>query len=428
VSNFSLLDNSHDGQDLGSGGGFGLVLPRKARQQNQAEPSPRVAPEVIQPLVERARAKTGADGAAIAVSFGGADLRCAASSGAAPPLGTRLDPDTGLTGLCFRRGQTLLCRDTDADAKVDAAACRALGIRSVLALPLIEGRSVVGVLELLASEPDAFKECPVSELVCGINAAIVQDVVDPIPSDVAQPDETKDCADAKAHLFRWAWWMASAALLLAAAVYGFREHRVGRVSYVSAVRTKMRVTPFTGTTVLPPHPRHTAQSASVTDLRSAASRGDAVAAYVLGNAYEQGKGVPQNYGQAMDWFMRAAAKGNALAQWRLGLGYLNAFGREEDDSRAAEWFKRAANQGNVPAQFALSRLYLTGKGVPLDYVRAYTWATIAAQGSSRDEQLLTSIRMHMTRQQINEAHHRVSLWNAWIRSTAMHPLHTRDMG
>ncbi|HET7206931.1 MAG TPA: GAF domain-containing protein [Terriglobales bacterium] len=410
------------------GEGSELVLPRKARQQTQTASSHGAAPETIQPLVERARVNTGADGAALAVSFGGDDLRCAASSGAAPPVGTRLDPDTGLTGLCFRRGQALLCRDTDADARVDAAACRALGIRCVLALPLIEGRSVVGVLELLASEPDAFKECPVSELVRGINAAMVKDVVEPISSNVAQPNETQNCGAPKAHLSRWARRMASAALLLAAAVYGFREHRLGKTSYGSSVRTKIHVTPFTGTTVLPPHPRHTAQSTSVTDLRSAASRGDAEAAYILGTAYEQGKGVPQNYGQAMDWFLRAAANGNALAEWRLGLGYLNAFGREEDDRRAAEWFKRAANQVNVPAQFALSRLYLTGRGVPLDYVRAYTWATIAAQGSSRDEQLLTSIRMHMTRQQINEAHHRVSLWNAWIRSTALHPLHTRDMG
>lgn len=48
-------------------------------------------------------------------------------------------------------------------------------------------------------------------------------------------------------------------------------------------------------------------SMSISDLRSAAERGDAEAQYELGNAYYYGKGVPQDYKEAQVWYGKAAA-------------------------------------------------------------------------------------------------------------------------
>jgi TPR repeat protein len=59
---------------------------------------------------------------------------------------------------------------------------------------------------------------------------------------------------------------------------------------------------------------------------------------------------------------------------------------------------------------ALSELYFNGSGVPRDYVRAYTWATIAAQTTNQENNLLDEIADQMTSEQLTEAQHRVAIW------------------
>ena len=54
-----------------------------------------------------------------------------------------------------------------------------------------------------------------------------------------------------------------------------------------------------------------------------AERGDASAQCNLGVMYEQGRGVAQNYREAMKWFRLAAVQGNASAQSNLGVMYYN---------------------------------------------------------------------------------------------------------
>ena len=44
-----------------------------------------------------------------------------------------------------------------------------------------------------------------------------------------------------------------------------------------------------------------------------ADQGDAIAEFLLGNQYANGKGVPQDYSEAMIWFRRAAAQGHPVA-------------------------------------------------------------------------------------------------------------------
>jgi TPR repeat protein len=307
-----------------------------------------------------------------------------------------------------------------------------------LVLPLIESTTVVGVLELLASEPDAFPERSVHEVIQLLASAVASQAVEAAHIAAGQLNQTgTDGGYAKVRRFSR---IASAALILTGVVYAFWVHqskvrvfqqKAFQLSPAQARINKGRLTAPTRLRLPAEHTdltRGTLAGVTTKNFRAAASKGDAKAAYVLGTAYEEGNGVPQDYKQAMDWFLRAAIRGDARAQWKLGLGYLKAFGREEDDRQAAEWFKRAANQGNVSAQLVLSRLYFTNRGVPLDYVRAYTWATIAAQASNIDEQLLTSIKVHMTPEQIQDAHRRVSLWNAWIHRTAMRSLHSRNVG
>src|SRR5215208_5196484 len=60
-------------------------------------------------------------------------------------------------------------------------------------------------------------------------------------------------------------------------------------------------------------------SAAVAIWRPLAEKGDADAAFNLGQAYRLGRGVPINLAAAQTWFERAAATGHIDAQTTLGL-------------------------------------------------------------------------------------------------------------
>jgi len=99
-----------------------------------------------------------ASGAAIALRAGDA-VFCRASSGAAAPsVGARLYPGVGLTGLCLNSGESQLCKDTRADSRVNSEACKELGVRSALAVPIKQNSAVAGVLVVLSDDVNAFKE------------------------------------------------------------------------------------------------------------------------------------------------------------------------------------------------------------------------------------------------------------------------------
>ncbi len=112
----------------------------------------------LQLLAERAQYITGASGAAIALREG-EKMLCRASAGpSAPELGTRLQIDSGLSGESVRTKQILRCDDAENDAPVNRESCRALGIASVMVMPLIRENEVNGVFELFSGRPYAFEE------------------------------------------------------------------------------------------------------------------------------------------------------------------------------------------------------------------------------------------------------------------------------
>ena len=119
---------------------------------------------VLHEVVEQARLATGATGAAIALARAG-EMVCRATSGPdAPDLGVRLETTSGLSGACLQTGSIQLCGDTETDPRVDAEACRRLGVRSILVLPLGDGRQPFGILEVFSSLLDAFGDHDVSSL------------------------------------------------------------------------------------------------------------------------------------------------------------------------------------------------------------------------------------------------------------------------
>src|SRR5205807_7766539 len=124
-----------------------------AKQRPRSSPSDELAV-----IAQRAQAFTNASGAAIALGEGVEDeIVCRARSGAsAPDIGASLRVEGSFTGLCIQTGKELRCDDAETDTRVDTAAIRALGIRSMVVTPIREDNRVNGVLAVFAPTPHAF--------------------------------------------------------------------------------------------------------------------------------------------------------------------------------------------------------------------------------------------------------------------------------
>jgi len=137
---------AHTGLYFPADGGDGSVSGMAQRDLNAT----------LQLLAERAQYITGATGAAIALREG-AVMLCRASSGSsAPELGAHLQVDSGLSGESVRTGQILRCDDAETDARVNRESCRALGIASVVVMPLLRENEITGVFELFSEKAYAF--------------------------------------------------------------------------------------------------------------------------------------------------------------------------------------------------------------------------------------------------------------------------------
>jgi TonB family protein len=122
------------------------------------KPRLRTLSDELSVIAQRAQAFTNASGTAIALSEGNADeIVCRARSGsAAPEVGAVLRVEGSFTGLCIQTGKELRCDDAETDTRVDTAAIRALGIRSMVVTPIRDELKVVGVLACFAPTAHAF--------------------------------------------------------------------------------------------------------------------------------------------------------------------------------------------------------------------------------------------------------------------------------
>jgi N-acetylmuramoyl-L-alanine amidase/putative methionine-R-sulfoxide reductase with GAF domain len=123
-----------------------------------------VLDEVLQLVAERAVAITGADGLAIALAENNEIVLRAAAGSVRPDIGARIDRDSAFSGACFRSAQIVMCDDTETDPRVNLQACRKLGARSMVAVPLCGRRRVIGVLEAFSEWPFGFNDSDVRNL------------------------------------------------------------------------------------------------------------------------------------------------------------------------------------------------------------------------------------------------------------------------
>lgn len=142
--------------------------------------------------------------------------------------------------------------------------------------------------------------------------------------------------------------------------------------------------------------------AAMEDWRGLTS--DPVVQNDFGIMYKDGKGVPQNYATAVQWFSRSAAAGNSLGQNNMGGMYRDGLGVTRDFSRAITFFRAAAQQGNAGAQVNLGLMLGQGQGVRTNFVAAYMWFDLAAQqGVAQAASYRTQVRARMSASDVTMA-------------------------
>ena len=109
----------------------------------------------------------------------------------------------------------------------------------------------------------------------------------------------------------------------------------------------------------------------------AAGQGLVNSQYIAGNMYLYGRpGVQKNPAEGFRWLRSAAMQGDGMSQTDLGLCYENGWGVPRDYSEAFHWYLKATEQGGISSgipQYYLGRLYLNGHGVEKDYSKAVGW-------------------------------------------------------
>ncbi len=105
-----------------------------------------------------------ADGATIEVPYGDKLVYVCCSGALACSVGITVQRYASLSGLALESFATLRCDDAHIDSRVDREACEAVGVRSMVCVPLRHGPSPVGVLKVASAAPNAFDAGDVSVL------------------------------------------------------------------------------------------------------------------------------------------------------------------------------------------------------------------------------------------------------------------------
>lgn len=111
---------------------------------------------VMMLVTERTLPLIGADGAVIELAEGEDMVYRAVAGTTRPHLGLRLKRENSLSGLCVTLGETLHCDDSELDPRVDREACRKIGLRSMIVMPLKHEGATVGVLKAMSAQPGKF--------------------------------------------------------------------------------------------------------------------------------------------------------------------------------------------------------------------------------------------------------------------------------
>ncbi|GAB2178114.1 SEL1-like repeat protein [Dongia sp. agr-C8] len=125
--------------------------------------------------------------------------------------------------------------------------------------------------------------------------------------------------------------------------------------------------------------------------------------------------IDDTMGLMVERFHKSADNGDATAQFALGQGYEDGQYVLQDYPEAAQWYRRSADQGYAPAQLSLGRMIQDGRGTAVDPVEAYVWLSIAANARDMEIQMAArtardALAKQLTPDQLTNAQARSSSW------------------
>jgi GAF domain-containing protein len=346
----------------------------------------------LQLIAERAQIFTSANGSAIALSENNA-MVCRASAGDAPPIGAKLDIRSGFSGYCARTGFLQRCDDAESDLRVDREGCRSLGIRSIIAVPIRLGETVIGLLEVFSSRAHAFNDRHGTILqrladttLAAVNRAerarakariaeqgratlpgsspTFSTASYPFAAALKQAQEpAADDTFPRRHLILLVVAALSIVAVLAYLLSPWALDRFRRPRPVEAAPARSEPT-----TSIEPAPEPSVDSptaaATLAEIRKRAEVGDPYEEVALATRYARGENVQQDY------------------------------------SMAVRWYLRAAEQGHVGAQDSLGSYFWMGRGVPKDVTKAYFWSVLARlEGKETSKVRVALMTSQLTRAQ-----------------------------
>jgi putative methionine-R-sulfoxide reductase with GAF domain len=411
-------------------------------------------------VAERALASAEADGAAIALAEGEAVVCRATAGEIAPPPGTKLNTESGISGACVRSGRWLRCDDPRLDPHVDRESCAALGINSVLAVPIGQRGDILGLVEVFSRTPYAFKEnhCFALQELAKTVALSLRPESLPVPAvGASAPEPPSEVVDEQAPVVSPAVEVPQPINQTAAAV--------AQATVVTSTPTPEAPLPAATPVSSAPTPAATQTTspqsiseptaASQPSVLGSSGKGERVVLivlaamlvilglwFVLGRGTGDAKSVdaaepsaarsqiqPQptpsgharsvvtqptvtvDFSDSVRPLQREAEGGNAEAAFELGARYASGEDVTQNYAQAVKWFTRAADGGQVLAAATLGAYYWAGRGVPQDDVTAYMWSSIAREGGDEASKYrLAILRARMTGAQISEAEQRAAAW------------------
>jgi putative methionine-R-sulfoxide reductase with GAF domain len=344
----------------------------------------------LQLIAERARIFTNANGSAIALTERD-EMVCRASAGDAPPVGARMDVSSGFSGYCARTGYLQRCDDAQTDLRVDRESCRVLGIRSIIAVPIRLGETVIGLLEVFSSRPHAFNDRHgtilqrlADTILATVNRAsrasarleqsrsngsanppsfapsFAVPANFPFSSSLQEPERSRSETFPRRHLILLVVAAVSIMVVLAYLLTPWVAERFRPAKPVEAAPAPTQPV----STITPDTPSLPVSTTQLQGVRKRAEVGDPYEQVALATRYATGEDVPQDY------------------------------------SMAVRWYLRAAEQGHVGAQDALGSYFWMGRGVPKDVTKAYFWSVLArSEGKQTSKNRVALMTSQLTRAQ-----------------------------
>lgn len=119
---------------------------------------------------------TGADGAVVELLEDDAIVYRSASGLAEAQLGLRMPVANSLSGRVLTSRAAATCTDSETDDRVNREACRKVGLRAMVIVPLIAGGEAIAVMKLVWKEAREFNddEVEIAQLLANMTAMLMQ--------------------------------------------------------------------------------------------------------------------------------------------------------------------------------------------------------------------------------------------------------------